>query len=237
MNAALLEETPAKALAIYAHPDDPMISCGGTLARWAAAGSTIDVVICTAGDKGATDPDVDPGALAASRVGEAQASVEVLAAKGLHLLGHLDGEIENDIGLRRELVQIIRDVRPDAIVTADPLAVFFGEHHYNHRDHRVVGWAALDAAAPAAASPLYFKGVGVAHQVTAAYLSGSLEPNVWVDVSATMDRKIEAVSCHISQLADAGDWLASALREAPELAGQEVGVAYAEPFRRIWLAS
>ena len=236
MSEALLEETPAVALAIYAHPDDPVISCGGTLARWAGAGSTVHVVICTAGDKGATDANVDPDALVASRTVEAERSVEVLAAKGLHLLGHLDGEIENDVALRRELVQIIRDVRPEVIITPDPLAVFFGEHHYNHRDHRVVGWAALDAAAPAAASPLYFRGTGVAHQVVAAYLSGSLQPNVWVDVSSTIDRKIEAVSCHVSQLADAGDWLASALRDGAELAGQEAGVAYAEPFRRIWLA-
>lgn len=237
MTGALLEEIPACALAIYAHPDDPVISCGATLARWAAAGSAVHVVICTAGDKGATDPEVDPDALVAARIGEAERAAAVVAAKGLHLLGRPDGEIENDIALRRELVQIIREVRPEAIVAPDPLAVFFGEHHYNHRDHRVVGWAALDAAAPAAASPLYFRGTGEAHQVGAAFLSGSLAPNIWVDVTSTMERKIEAVSCHVSQLADAGDWLASALRDGAGLAGQEVDVAYAEPFRRIWLAS
>ena len=218
-------------LTIRSSPAEPR------LARWAAAGSAVHVVICTAGDKGATDPDVDPDALVAARIGEAERAAAVVAAKGLHLLGHPDGEIENDIALRRELVQIIREVRPEAIVAPDPLAVFFGEHHYNHRDHRVVGWAALDAAAPAAASPLYFRGTGEAHQVGAAFLSGSLAPNIWVDVTSTMERKIEAVSCHVSQLADAGDWLASALRDGAGLAGQEVDVAYAEPFRRIWLAS
>jgi LmbE family N-acetylglucosaminyl deacetylase len=155
---------------------------------------------------------------------------------GLHFLGHPDGDLENDSALRRELVQIIREVRPEAIISPDPLAVFFGEHHYNHRDHRVVGWAALDAAAPAAASPLYFRDAGTAHQVAAAYLSGSLQPNVWVDVSSTIDRKIEAVSCHNSQLADAADWISSALRDGAEHAGREVGVRYAEPFRRIWLS-
>jgi LmbE family N-acetylglucosaminyl deacetylase len=237
MSGALLDEPPATALAIYAHPDDPAISCGGTLACWAAAGSAVHIVICTAGDKGATDPNVDPEALTASRILEAERSAEVLGASGLRLLGHLDGELENDSALRRELVEIIRDLRPEAIISPDPLAVFFGEHHYNHRDHRVVGWAALDAAAPAAASPLYFRGTGVAHQVTAAYLSGSLEPSVWVDVTSTIDRKIDAVSCHLSQLAEAGDWLASALRDGAEDAGREAGVDYAEPFRRIWLAS
>jgi LmbE family N-acetylglucosaminyl deacetylase len=231
-----LDEPPTSALAIYAHPDDPAISCGGTLALWAAKGSTVHVVICTAGDKGTTDPRADPEALAQLRVVEAERSSEVLGASGTYFLGHLDGELENDTGLRRELVQIIRELRPEAIVSPDPLAVFFGEHHYNHRDHRVVGWAALDAAAPAAALPLYFRGTGTAHQVTAAYLSGSLEPNVWVNVTSTVDRKIEAVSCHSSQLADAGDWIASALRDGAQDAGRDAGVDYAEPFRRIWLA-
>ena len=134
-------------------------------------------------------------------------------------------------------MQIIRELRPEAIVSPDPLSVFFGEHHYNHRDHRVVGWAALDAAAPAAALPLYFTGTGPAHQVTTAYLSGSLQPNVWVDVSSTIDRKIEAVTCHLSQLADAGDWIASALRDGAADAGRDAGVEYAEPFRRVLLAT
>lgn len=236
MTESLLSEPPASALAIYAHPDDPAISCGGTLASWASAGSTVHVVICTVGDKGTTDPDTDPEGLARSRVVEAERSGAVLGVACTHFLGRLDGDLENDSALRRELVEIIRELRPEAIISPDPLAVFFGEHHYNHRDHRVVGWAALDAAAPAAALPLYFKGTGKAHQVGAAYLSGSLEPSVWVDVTSTIDRKIEAVACHISQLADAGDWIASALRDGAEDAGREVGVGYAEPFRRIWLA-
>jgi len=236
VSEALLDDVPERALAIYAHPDDPDVSCGGTLAAWAAGGSTIHVVICTSGDKGTMDPDADPESLVAARIAEAERSSEVLGVSGLHMLGNPDGDLENDTALRRELVQIIRAVRPEAIVSPDPLAVFFGDHHYNHRDHRVVGWAALDAAAPAAASPLYFRDAGPAHQVTAAYLSGSLQPNVWVDVSATLDRKIEAVSCHRSQLADAADWIASALRDSAEHAGREVGVRCAEPFRRIWLA-
>src|SRR5271166_3861679 len=132
------------------------------------------------------DPEADPDALAATRVGEAQRSAEVLGVVGLHLLGHPDGDLENDAALRSALVRIIREVRPEAIVCPDPTAVFFGEHHYNHRDHRVVGWAALDAAAPAAASPLYFRDQGPAHQVEVAYLTGSLEPTVWIDIGATL---------------------------------------------------
>jgi len=232
-----MTETPERVLAVYAHPDDPDISCGGTLARWAGAGSAVQLVICTVGDKGTSDPTADPDQLVAARVDEAKRSAEVLGLGGLHLLGHLDGDIENDRSLRAELVRIIREVRPEAIVCPDPTAVFFGEHHYNHRDHRVVGWAALDAAAPAAASPLYFRDRGPAHQVAAAYLTGSLEPNIWVDVESTIERKIEAVACHRTQLSDAGDWISAALREGAEHAGVEVGAKYAESFRRIWLAT
>ena len=223
-------------LAIYAHPDDPAISCGGTLASWAPpeawSMSSSARRVTRARRTRTWTRRASPG----SRVVEAERSAAVLGVVSTHFLGRLDGELENDSELRRELVAIIREVRPEAIISPDPLAVFFGEHHYNHRDHRIVGWAALDAAAPAAALPLYFKGTGRAHQVAAAYLSGSLEPSVWVDVTSTIDRKIEAVGCHISQLVDAGDWIASALRDGAEDAGREVGVGYAEPFRRIRLA-
>ncbi len=237
MSAMEPDDVPERVLALYAHPDDPDISCGGTLARWALAGSAVHVLVCTGGDKGTSDPGCDPEELAARRVDEAKRSAEVLGVAGLHLLGHRDGEIENDQALRAELVRVIRAVRPEAIVCPDPTAVFFGEHHYNHRDHRVIGWAALDAAAPAAASPLYFREQGPAHQVNAAYLSGSLEANVWIDIDATLDRKIAAVLCHASQLGDGGDWISSALREGAAHAGREAGVRHAEPFRRIWLAS
>jgi LmbE family N-acetylglucosaminyl deacetylase len=235
VNGSPLREVPRSAVAVYAHPDDPDVSCGGTLAAWATAGCRVHVVICTAGDKGTADPHTDPEALAASRLEEARRSTQVLGVAGLRSLGHPDGDIENDRALRSELVRIIRELRPEAIVAPDPLSVFFGDHHYNHRDHRVVGWAALDAAAPAAASPLYFRDAGAAHQIETAYLSGSLQPNVWVDISSTMEAKIEAVACHKSQLADAGEWLASALREGAENAGREAGIKYAEGFRRIRL--
>ena len=237
MNESSSNTPPASTLAIYAHPDDPAISCGGTLACWAAAGSTVHVVICTAGDKGTTDPDTDPEVLARSRIVEAERSASVLGIAGQLLSRPSRRRARKRQRASRRAVEIIRDLRPEAIISPDPLAVFFGEHHYNHRDHRVVGWAALDAAAPAAALPLYFKGTGSAHQVKAAYLSGSLQPSVWVDVTSTIDRKIEAVACHRSQLVDAGDWIASALRDGAADAGREVGVDYAEPFRRVWLAT
>ena len=97
--------------------------------------------------------------------------------------------------------------------------MFFGQDYFNHRDHRITGFAALDAVAPAAAMPLYFPEAGPAHQVSTVLLSGTLEPDVWVDISATVDRKGEAVGCHRSQFPDGGEWAATAVRLAAEDAG------------------
>ncbi|MGO8876311.1 MAG: PIG-L deacetylase family protein [Acidimicrobiales bacterium] len=232
----LLEEVPERVLAVYAHPDDPDISCGGSLAKWARAGSEIHVVICAAGDKGSSDPNADREGIIAGRTGEAHRAAAILKVAGLHLLGRPDGEFENDLALRSQLVQLMRTHRPEAVVCPDPTAVFFGAHHYNHRDHRIVGWATLDAAAPAAGSALYFPEAGPAHSIPMALLSGSLEANVWVDIEATIDDKLRAVACHASQLVDANDWFASALRDGAEHAGRQAGVAYAEAFRRVRLA-
>ena len=92
----LLSSVPRCALAVYAHPDDPDVSCGGTLARWANGGSEVHVLVCTNGDKGTTDPEVRPKDLAATRALEMIASAQVLKLAGHHTLGHPDGEIDND---------------------------------------------------------------------------------------------------------------------------------------------
>ena len=142
---ALVEAVPARALAVYAHPDDPEISCGGTLARWAKEGSEVHLLICTRGEKGSPDPQQDPDELAATRKGEMAAAAEVLGLAGHRSLDNDDGELENTSDLRRQIVEMIREVKPDVVVCPDPTAVFFGNSYYNHHDHRATGWAALDA--------------------------------------------------------------------------------------------
>jgi LmbE family N-acetylglucosaminyl deacetylase len=232
----LVSDTPARALAIYAHPDDPDISCGGTLAKWAGLGCEVHVVLCAAGDKGSKDPSADPVLIAKRRLEETRRATELLGVMHLHHLDRPDGEVENDLRTRAELVALVRATRPDIVICPDPSAVFFGAHHYNHRDHRMVGWAVLDAVAPAASSPLYFPDAGPAHQVSTVLMSGSLEPDVWVDVSSTVETKVLAVACHESQLLDANDWFASAVRDGAAEAGRQAGVPYAEAFRRLELA-
>jgi len=237
---ALHADVPRCALAVYAHPDDPEISAGGTLARWADAGAEVHIVVTTRGDKGTTDPDADLDALARLRVEETDAAARVLGVAGHHHLDHPDGELVDDRALRLELVRLIRRLQPDAVCCPDPTAVFFGDAYVNHRDHRVTGWATIDAVAPAAGNPHYFpelaaEGLGT-HQVSALYLSGTFEPNVWIDIGATLERKIEALFCHASQLVETGDWFRDFLRQSALEAGRASGVQYAEAFRRIALA-
>ena len=236
----LHDDTPERVLAIYAHPDDPEISAGGTLARWADAGAEVHVVVTTRGDKGTNDPEADLAELARLRVEETAAAAQVLGIAFHHHLDHPDGEIADDRALRLELVRLIRSVRPDAVCCPDPTAVFFGDAYVNHRDHRITGWATLDAVAPAAGNPHYFPELSAegleTHQVRARYLSGTCEPSVWVDVGATLERKIEALFCHTSQLVETGDWFRDFLRESAIDAGRVAGVQFAEAFRRIALA-
>ncbi len=231
----MTQPVPARVLAVYAHPDDADVSCGGTMAHWAAAGATVQVVVCAAGDKGSADPGVDPDELSRRRAGEVAEAAAALGLAGHHLLGHPDGELQNDSALREELVCLVRRHRPETVLCPDPTAVFFGASYVNHRDHRVVGWATLDAVAHEAGAPHYFPAAGAAHRVGEVWLSGSLQPDTWVDIEDCLEAKAQALQCHRSQLGQVGEWLRTFVRERAEEAGGQAGVRYAEGFRRLVL--
>jgi len=235
----ILADVPGRAVAVFAHPDDPEVACAGTLAAWVAGGAEVHLVVVNRGEKGSTDPATDPDALAATRAGEVAEAADVLGLASAEVLGIPDGEAEPSAGLREAVVARIRRLRPDVVVFPDPTAVFFGDSYVNHLDHRGVGWATLDACAPMAGSPLYFPAAGPAHRPGTALLAGSLEPDCWVDITATIDRKAAALACHRSQLGDAGaDVLAEVVRGRAEDAARASGdrrVRLAEGFRRLRL--
>jgi LmbE family N-acetylglucosaminyl deacetylase len=232
----LLTDVPDRALAVYAHPDDPEVSCGGTLAHWSAHGAEVRLVVVNAGDKGSHDPDTDPAELTSRRADEVRAAADVLGLTGLDLLGVPDGEAVNDLELRGRLVALVRTHRPDVVICPDPTAVFFGDSYVNHRDHREVGWAVVDAVAPAAGSPLYFPEAGPAHQVGALMLSGTFEADAWVDVSDAVEAKIAAVACHEGRMAGDPQLVAELLRLRTAETGAQAGLAHAESFRRLRFA-
>lgn len=233
--AALYGDTPARALAVYAHPDDPEISCGATLARWAAAGAEVHVLVCTRGEKGSRDPAVVPAELARQREREMEEAGRVLGLAGRDQLDVADGDLANTPDVRERIVAVLRRVRPDVVVCPDPTAVFFGDTYFNHSDHRNAGWATLDAVSPAAGNPHYFPAAGPPHHVGAVLLSGTLEPNVWVDVAESLDTKVGALLCHASQLEGSGEWFRTVLQGRAEAEGRNAGVRYAEGFRRLTL--
>ena len=230
---ALYGGAPARVLAVYAHPDDPEISCGATLARWAASGSEVHVLVLTRGEKGSKDPAVDPQELADRRSGEMEAAGTVLALTGRERLDVDDGELVGSVEVRERIVATIRRTRPDVVICPDPTAVIFGDTYFNHADHRNAGWATMDAVSPAAGNPHYFPSAGPPHSVGVVRLSGTLEPNVWVDVTASLETKIDALLCHTSQLEGSEDLFREVLRGRAETEGHTAGVRYAESFRRL----
>jgi LmbE family N-acetylglucosaminyl deacetylase len=231
----MMDDVPGVALAVYAHPDDADVACGGTLARWAKAGAAVHLIVCTDGGKGTSDPDVEPAELAIIRAAELEASSALIGLRSVTNLGYPDGELNDSDVLRGTLVEWVRRLRPELVCGHDPSALFFGQSYFNHRDHRLAGTTVLDAVSPAAALPHYFPGAGPPHQVSTVLLSGTLEPDVWVDVSETIDLKAAAVECHRTQFSDPGGWAGDAIRRRAEEEGRRAGAGYAEGFRRLTL--
>jgi LmbE family N-acetylglucosaminyl deacetylase len=228
--AVIFDSTPASALAIFAHPDDPEVACAGTLASWVQAGCDARLVIANEGDKGSGGPD--PRELTRLRHAEAERAAEVLGLAAVDFLGCPDGELENTTALRAELIAFVRSVRPEVVIAPDPTAVFFGGGYVNHHDHRALGWAVLDIIGAMAGGALYAPDAGPPHQPTTLLLAGTLEPDTWVDIGAVLDQKVAALRCHASQLEDDA-MIADVVRARAADAGLAAGLRYAEGFRRL----
>ncbi len=223
-------------MAIYGHPDDPEVSCGGTLARWAAAGAAVHIAIVNQGDKGSSDPATDPRRLAAERAAETRAAATELGVASVTMFDIPDGESENDMALRARIVELVRHMKPDVVVCPDPTVLFYGDSYVNHRDHRVCGAAVLDAVTPAAASPLYFPDAGPPHVVARIYLSASLEADTAIDISSVMAQKAGALAQHRSQVGLTGEWIEELVEQRATEAGRTVRLRHAEAFRVLRLA-
>src|SRR5215207_6347043 len=227
---------PARFMVIVAHPDDADFGPGGTAAKWIAEGSEAWLVCCTSGDAGSDDWRTDPLELAAVREREQSAAAAITGYAGVSFLHQPDGALANDLALREHLVREIRTFRPDAVLATDPETIFHGAHGVNHTDHRAAGMAAVDASYPAARNPMAFPWLArsgiAAHRVRRLYLFWSNHPDVWIDVTATLDRKLEALRAHASQIDDF-EALTGRVRTRAAEAGTPIGATAAEAFRLI----
>ena len=229
---------PDRFMVIVGHPDDADFGPAGTASAWIAAGSEGWLVCCTSGDAGGEDPTLDPLQLAGDREVEQRRAADVVGYKGVTFLHQPDGALANDLPLREMLVREIRTFRPDAVICGDPEVVIHQGGGVNHTDHRAAAMAAVDAVYPAARNPmafpwLYKEGLTL-QRVRRIYLMWSNSADVWIDVSATAERKIEALRCHASQLHDPEGVFARVRGRMAEQ-GARIGAAAAEAYRLVVL--
>jgi LmbE family N-acetylglucosaminyl deacetylase len=230
-------ETPQRVLVVLAHPDDPEFFCGATVARWIKAGNEVVYCLLTCGEKGTKDLSVDSDALCNLRQGEQRSAAAVLGVTDVRFLNYPDGYLVADLELRKAITRVIRQVKPDVLITCDPTTLYYGDSYLNHPDHRAAGQAALDAVFPAARDHLTFVDLwqdeGLEpHTVREVWVSGTQEPNVIFDVTDTWDIKIKALYEHKSQIGDP-DKFTERMRSRHSEDSTDENPRYEERFRRL----
>lgn len=228
-------------VAFIAHPDYAALFIGGTIIKHARQGDDVFVVSLSPGEVGAsfTQPDRSLEELAAIKTSELEAMARVQGAKGVRVLRFPDTKITNTPETRMELVDVIRELEPDLVITHWPQA--------GHPDIRETAQAIIDACFFAYLPPI--QSDHPAHQVKKLYAFGetaasdNFDPDLFIDVSDVIDLKIEAARCfegmveEINALFSKGDdepdaWTNIFLGQNTHW-GQESGVKYAEPYKEL----
>jgi LmbE family N-acetylglucosaminyl deacetylase len=229
-----------RVMVVSAHPDDPEFGFGGTVAKLAAEGSVVEYVICSDGCQGGEDPTVPDAELRAVREGEQRAAAELLGVREVTFLGFRDGSLAPTLELRRAITREIRRFRPDLVLTHSPMRSMNGAIGASHPDHLAVGEATLCAVYPDARNPRAFRELlaeGLeAHRVREVWVAGLDGADHYVDIGPYVERKIEAIRCHVSQFQKPGwepDAPAKWVRERMRQVGERAGLEYAEGFKRI----
>jgi LmbE family N-acetylglucosaminyl deacetylase len=232
--------TPQRILVILAHPDDPEFFCGATLAHWSAAGHEVSYCLLTCGDKGSDRRDLSGEALCADRQEEQRRAAAVLGVKQVRFMNYPDGYLTPTLEMRREITRVIRQERPDILVTCDPTNLFPAPNRINHPDHRAAGQVVLDALFPAAGNHRYFyelldeEGLEP-HMPREVWVSLTAQPDVVLDATARWEQKIRALQEHKSQIGDP-EQLAERMRQRHTPESTREAPRYEEKFRRLVFA-
>jgi len=195
-----------RALVVTAHPDDVDFGFAGTVARLTDSGIDVTYCIVTDGDAGGAETGMPRDEMAPKRREEQTAAAAVVGVHDLHFLGYPDGRVESTLDLRRDISRVIRLVRPDRVLMQSPDRNW-DRIYASHPDHLAVGDATIAAVYPDARNRW-------AHpELEAEGLEPWTVPQVWmgaggpqvthyIDITDSVDRKIEALLCHKSQLPD-----------------------------------
>jgi LmbE family N-acetylglucosaminyl deacetylase len=221
----------ASALVIFAHPDDAEFMCGGTVAAWAKEGTDVHYCVVTDGSAGSNEPGVTRERMIPIREREQRAAADVLGVRSVTFLGFVDGELEVNLETRRAVTRVVRRIRPEVIVAPDPSRLWSRRGYINHWDHKQAGTLALCAVMPDAPSRPQFPELldeGLEpFEIPNLWLAVE-EPDTYVDITKTIDLKLEALRAHVSQgVEDAEPWV----REWARDLGVRAGAEYAEGFR------
>jgi LmbE family N-acetylglucosaminyl deacetylase len=217
----MTDQTPWDGWDVYmlvvAHPDDAEFSSGGTIARLTSQGKCVIIIQVTSGDKGTTDPAINPERLAEIREAEEREAARRLGVAEVVFLRCSDGELMPDLALREKIVRMIRTYRPDVLITHDPYRPYA-----LHPDHRAVGFASIDAVYPTARDPHYFpehlrSGLNP-HKTAEIWFFNAEHPDLIVDITETIEAKIDALRAHASQIGDGEEVFPRVRDRARELA-------------------
>ncbi len=237
------QEQQKVAMVIFAHPDDAEFGAAGTVAKWVEEGWDVYYVVITDASEGGPDDATDVGPQARrrileTRIREQREAANVLGVKDVLFLGYPDGTLEPTIELRRDLVRIIRQYRPQRVIIQSPdrtwyPAMFIGRYH---PDHLASGQAAIAAIYPAAQNPwafpeLFEQGLRP-HRVKEVYFMGAPNPNCAIDISSTIEKKLAALAAHVSQHANNPD-MEERVRERAAEMGKQYDMGYVEVFTRV----
>jgi LmbE family N-acetylglucosaminyl deacetylase len=234
-----MDGAPQRGLVVFAHPDDVDFGAAGTVANWSDAGAEVTYCVATDGDAGGSDPSITRVEMRHIRRREQEAAAAEVGAKEVVWLGYQDGQVTPSLELRRDIARVIREVRPDVVLAPSPERLW--ERIFaSHPDHLAVGEAAVCAVYPDARNPFAFPELAEAgleaHTVAEMWLMATPAPDVFVDVTDQLDRKLAALRCHASQSVDRDGQLEGRIRgflgENARRAGWDEG-RLAEAFRRI----
>ena len=226
-----------RALVVSAHPDDIEFGCAGTVARWTSEGADVTFCIVTDGSTGTQDTGLVGERLRDVRREESQRAAEVLGVTHIEWLDYRDGYVEYSLDLRRDIARAFRRFKPHRYVVLDP-SMTIEDRFVNHPDHRAVGQASLDVVMSAGTTPGHFPELlDEGHQpwrgLRELWIMGPGSKPVASDISDTIDKKIEALLCHTSQVGEDADRISTWMREWTAKAGEPHGYAHAETFQVI----